>query len=79
MPSQKEQNSVITKYISASPYILPQGTSQLTAFSNDGIGAINLQIGSPAGGGPLRAGAVYDGSTNVIVPLAPINTNVTVW
>jgi hypothetical protein len=62
-----------------SPYKLPQGTSQLTAFSNDGIGAINLQIGTPAAGGPLRAGAVYDGSTNVIVPLAPTNTNVTVW
>jgi hypothetical protein len=62
-----------------SPYELPQGTSQLTALSNDGISAINLRIGTLAGGGPLRAGAVYDGSTNVIVPLAPANTNVTVW
>ena len=62
-----------------SPYNLPQSTWQLTAFSNDGIGAINLQIGAFAGSGLLSAGAVYDASTHVIVPLAPANTNVTVW
>jgi hypothetical protein len=60
-----------------SAYTLPQGyDASFRALSSAGTGALNLQ--SPYGSGPA-IGAVYDTSTNTIVPLSPANTNVSVW
>lgn len=58
-----------------STYTLPQGYSFLTALASGGIGAINLQNAS----GTAATGAVFDSSTDVIVPLGLANTNVSVW
>jgi len=58
------------------PYTIPQGMAWVSAFSMGDVGAINLQS---ATGGPVTAGAVYDASTHVIVPISPSNTSVSIW
>jgi hypothetical protein len=60
-----------------SVYTLPPGAGSVTASLNDGVGIIN--VGAETVGALPAIGALYAASTNVIVPLGPANTDVSVW